>query len=141
MSLASTVARQLVDLALGGADLRPRLAAVLVVQAAWILSAVCLQRLALLWGIRSGFDCPQPASDSDDQDDESGRRLIKRARLLSVLQALGERVRQAGRADRRLRARDVVLRALVGARSGARCPAAARRRAGRRRAAGRPSRG
>ena len=71
LQLAVDRARQRVDLALGrcGSAAAPRCG-----PRPCRRSGSCppspAARLALHWGISSGFDCPQPASDGDDQDEE-----------------------------------------------------------------------
>ena len=75
------------------------------------------------------------------QREPAGERLGCDASSLTVLQALGERVRQARGADRGGGAGDVVVGAVEGRGHRVECRAAARTRAGRRRAAGRRCRG
>ena len=94
---------------------------------------------------------PQPASSTARPARPRGAgsgthigpiRLVEsRSGSLPVLEALGERVRQPRGADRRLRAGDVVLGAAPLRGPAPACRAPARPRAGRRRAAGRSSRG
>ena len=86
---------------------------------------------------------PQAVSPARSEAEREGehRTSGRRARSLTVLQAVGERVGQPRVADRRRRARDVVVHPVPGARCRRRCRAAARPPAGRRRAAARRCRG
>ena len=130
LSCRLDLARQLVDLRLGArrSRLRASLRSSVVAGGRDLVDRRPERARALVCGDQLGVRLSAAGQHDGersqrDEEQRAARPIDQSQKLarssLPVLQSLGERVGQAGRADRGLRARDVVLRAAVGARSGA----------------------